>query len=237
MVQQPPVRQPTLDVIRGGADTSPIRKTSVGGFSAMAASPAWPAVSTGMAAQAVTMTATATQLEPASCAAPAVGEPMVAEAAQEPAAEAMPQAAESVAPAFEAPAEAAGNFIPPRPTESFARPAPQSAPAPQPAAEQPAPAAAAGDKKRSFSLFERVTGAARRAENAVTQAVHQPAPQGERAMPTFGARVASRPQQPETTMIPMGQPRLGIDAPAKAKASSPEDDLLEIPAFLRRQAN
>jgi cell division protein FtsZ len=149
----------------------------------------------------------------------------------------MPQAAESVAPAFEAPAEAAGNFIPPRPTESFARPAPQSAPAPQPAAEQPAPAAAAGDKKRSFSLFERVTGAARRAENAVTQAVHQPAPQGERAMPTFGARVASRPQQPETTMIPMGQPRLGIDAPAKAKASSPEDDLLEIPAFLRRQAN
>jgi cell division protein FtsZ len=36
MVQQPPVRQPTLDVIRGGADTSPIRKTAVGGFSGLA---------------------------------------------------------------------------------------------------------------------------------------------------------------------------------------------------------
>jgi cell division protein FtsZ len=96
---------------------------------------------------------------------------------------------------------------------------------------------AAAEKKRSFSLFERVTGAARRAETALSHTPSQPAPQGERAMPTFGARVAPRAPQPDTTMIPMGQPRLGIDAPAKTKASSPEDDLLEIPAFLRRQAN
>jgi cell division protein FtsZ len=38
-------------------------------------------------------------------------------------------------------------------------------------------------------------------------------------------------------MTPVGQPRLGIDAPPRAKPSSSEDDLLEIPAFLRRQAN
>jgi cell division protein FtsZ len=236
MVQQPPVRQPTLDVIRGGADTSPIRKTAVGGFSAMAASPAWPAMSPGLSAQAVTMTATAEQLHPESFAAPDA-EPAAAETVAEAAAEAAPEAAEATAPAYEATEETAANFIPPRPMESFARPPVQPAAAPEPVVQQPAPAMAAAEKKRSFSLFERVTGAARRAETAASHTPSQPAPQGERAMPTFGARVAPRAPQPDTTMIPMGQPRLGIDVPAKTKASSPEDDLLEIPAFLRRQAN
>ncbi len=236
MVAQPPVRQPTLDVIRGGADTSPIRTTAVGGFSAMAASPAWPAVSTGLSAQAVTMTATAEQLHPESFAEPAVAE-MAAEPVAETAPETEHEAAETAAPSYEAAAEAASNFIPPRPTESFARPSFQSAVNPEPAAQQPAPAAATGEKRRSFSLFERVTGAARRAETAAGQTTQPAAPQGERAMPTFGARLSQRSQQPDTTMIPMGQPRLGIDVPAKTKASSPEDDLLEIPAFLRRQAN
>jgi cell division protein FtsZ len=41
----------------------------------------------------------------------------------------------------------------------------------------------------------------------------------------------------ESNIAPAGQPRLGIDAPARPKVSTPEDDLLEIPAFLRRQAN
>jgi cell division protein FtsZ len=42
----------------------------------------------------------------------------------------------------------------------------------------------------------------------------------------------------ESNIAPVGgQPRLGIDAPARPKVSTPEDDLLEIPAFLRRQAN
>jgi cell division protein FtsZ len=235
MVQQPPVRQPTLDVIRGGADTSPIRKTAVGGFSAMAASPAWPAMSPGLSAQAVTMTATAEQLHPESFATP-VAEPAAAETVAEAAQEAAPEASET-APAYETAAETSANFIPPRPMESFARPPAQPATTPEPAAQQPAPAMAAAERKRSFSLFERVTGAARRAETAANHTPSQPAPQGERAMPTFGARVAPRTPTPDTAMIPMGQPRLGIDAPAKTKASSPEDDLLEIPAFLRRQAN
>ncbi len=232
MVQQPPVRQPTLDVIRGGADTSPIRKTAVGGFSAMAASPAWPAMSPGLSAHAVTMTATAEQLQPESFAAPDA-EPAAAEVDQE----AAPETGETTASAYETTAETAANFIPPRPMESFARPPVQPAATPEPATQQPAPATAGTEKKRSFSLFERVTGAARRAETAASHTPAQPVPQGERAMPTFGARVAPRAPQPDTTMIPMGQPRLGIDAPAKTKASSPEDDLLEIPAFLRRQAN
>jgi cell division protein FtsZ len=40
----------------------------------------------------------------------------------------------------------------------------------------------------------------------------------------------------ESNIAPAGQPRLGIDAPTRPKVSTPEDDLLEIPAFLRRQA-
>jgi cell division protein FtsZ len=236
MMQQPPVRQPTLDVIRGGADTSAmIRKTSVGGFAAMASSPAWPAMSPGMVAAPVSMTATAEQLEPQmeeSVAAPSLEMPV--EASPEAVAETQETVGEIAAPALQATVEPAGGFIPPRPAESFARQPMQQATAPQPAPEQPAPAPAV-EKKRAFSLFERVTGAVRRSESAAAQPA--PASAAERAAPTFGARMTPPPRQPETAMVPMGQPRLGIDAPAKAKASSPEDDLLEIPAFLRRQAN
>jgi cell division protein FtsZ len=241
VIQQPPVRQPTLDVIRGGADSAPIRKTSVGGFAAMASSPAWPSMSPGLAAAPVTMTATAAQLQPQiqeTDVAPATE--MMVEAAPEPVAEAPAETSsavvETIAQAPEAMAEPAGSFIPPRPTESFVRqpvqPAAQAAPQPE-----PQQAASAPEKKRAFSLFERVTGAARRAEAAAAQQPAAPAPAAERATPTFGTRIAPPPRQPETTMIPVGQPRLGIDAPAKPKASTPEDDLLEIPAFLRRQAN
>ncbi|HTJ65600.1 MAG TPA: cell division protein FtsZ [Alphaproteobacteria bacterium] len=235
MMQQPPVRQPTLDVIRGGADTSPIRKTSVGGFAAMASSPAWPAMSPGMVAAPVSMTATAEQLQPQIEETAVVPAPeMPVEAAPEAVTEAQVEAVDDAAPAAQATFEPAGGFIPPRPAESFARQPVQQA-APQPAPEQPAPAPAV-EKKRAFSLFERVTGAVRRSESAAAQPA-APAPAGERAAPTFGARMTPPPRQPDTTMVPMGQPRLGIDAPAKAKTSSPEDDLLEIPAFLRRQAN
>jgi cell division protein FtsZ len=200
-------------------------------------------MSPGFAAAPVTMTATAAQLQPQVEEIAAAPTPeMTAEAAPEPVAEPMLQAAsavaETVAQTPEAMAEAASSFIPPRPTESFVRqPLQQAAQAtPQPASQQAAPVPAP-EKKRAFSLFERVTGAARRAEAAAAAVQPSaPAPAAERATPTFGARVAPQ-RQPETMMIPVGQPRLGIDAPAKPKASTPEDDLLEIPAFLRRQAN
>jgi cell division protein FtsZ len=57
-------------------------------------------------------------------------------------------------------------------------------------------------------------------------------------VPTFGTTAQARPSMTESNIAPAGgQPRLGIDAPARPKVSTPEDDLLEIPAFLRRQAN
>jgi cell division protein FtsZ len=249
-VQQPPVRQPTLDVIRGGA-AAPARKPALGGFAASmgSAAPMWPAAATGGMAQAVTMTATAEKLEPMAYEMPAEPEPVAA-----PVMEAVPEPVEAM---FEAPAptavapepapaafmpepdRSAEGFIPPRPADTMPRqPAqPQMQQPVQPAPAQPQFQAAASapapvEKKRAFStLFERVTGT-RRTETAAPAA---PPPQ--RAIPTFGTGVPTRAQMTESNIAPAGQPRLGIDAPARPKVSTPEDDLLEIPAFLRRQAN
>ncbi len=235
-IQQPPIRQPTLDVIRGGVD-APARRSSLGGFTAMsAAAPIWPAASAGMMAQPVTMTATAQQLEPVALEMQTAREIVV-----QPAVESVPEAVEAPVPVAAQATEAmpiastpvpdglSDSFIPSRPADPPARTTTQAPVAPQAA---PAPAA---DKKRGFSLFERVTGAARRAENQTPQAA---VPQ--RAIPTLGTigtATAARVHPSDANVPLAGQPRLGIDAPARPKASTPEDDLLEIPAFLRRQAN
>ena len=249
-VQQPPVRQPTLDVIRGGGE--PMRKTAFGGFSPMsAAAPAWPAASTAMASRSVTLTATAEKLEPVAYEAPAElhSEPVpeardLADTAIETIETPMEEPA-SAAPAFEikpvsfgaAIDRLADSFIPPRPIEAPPRPAMQTPATQVPLTQMPiqhaTPAAVQTEKKRSYSLFERVTGAARRAESTAAPA----APQPQRAIPTLGTGGSPRAHHIESNIAPAGQPRLGIDGPARPKASTPEDDLLEIPAFLRRQAN
>ncbi|HLG88165.1 MAG TPA: cell division protein FtsZ, partial [Alphaproteobacteria bacterium] len=227
MIQPQPARQPTLDVIRGGYDMG--RKPQTGGLSAamtaIGASFRPSGVAGGLTAQPVTMTATAEQLEPmAPEAAPMAAEPAM-EAQAEPAPAEAAIAEPVVAPPplppkaeIDAKPEA---FIPPRPMESGAR---------MTVSTPPQPAQPPVEKKRARSLFERVTGAARRAEQQEEQAALT------RAVPTFSTppAFATRPAQPEPGA---GQPRLGIDSPARPRASSPEDDLLEIPAFLRRQAN
>jgi cell division protein FtsZ len=81
------------------------------------------------------------------------------------------------------------------------------------------------EKPRTPSLFERVTGAARR----------QPAPAP--VQPPRTERVAPPPVQSQPQ--PQQQPRLGQLDPSERLpgSSAAEDDLLDIPAFLRRQAN
>ena len=229
MAQPQPSRQPTLDVIRGGYDIG--RKPQTGGLSAamsaIGASFRPSGAPGGLTAQPVTMTATAEQLEPlAAEAAPMAAEPMMeaqAEAAPvEAVAIAIPEPVVTSQPPMEPrPEPKAEAFIPPRPMESGARMTVSTPPQP---AQQPV------EKKRARSLFERVTGAARRAEQQEEQAALT------RTMPTFTtpAFATRSTAQPDSGA---GQPRLGIDTPARPKASSPEDDLLEIPAFLRRQAN
>jgi cell division protein FtsZ len=106
-----------------------------------------------------------------------------------------------------------GSFIAPRPAEPApARPAVAAAPP-----VQPAPVAKqepAKPKSRMPSLFERVTNAGRLMKR------DEPAP---------GPRVA--PAGPP-------QPRLGtLDPSDRITAPAREEELLDIPAFLRRQAN
>ncbi len=109
-------------------------------------------------------------------------------------------------------------FIAPRPVEAPQRPAmlAQPAPAPDPyaaaAMENGARAPQRPAKSLGQSLFERVTGVARR-----PAAEAEPAP---RVGPTMPA-----------------QPRLGALDPADRLSPSKDEDLLDIPAFLRRQAN
>ncbi|HTZ81104.1 MAG TPA: cell division protein FtsZ [Stellaceae bacterium] len=125
-------------------------------------------------------------------------------------------------------------FIPPRPAEPQMRAPVVTAPvvAPEPFAAAAManggrPVAPATVRKaRMPSLFERVTGVARNRGASV----EPPAP----AVTAPAAPAAAAPAQPT---LP-AQPRLGpLDPADRVAVSKAEEDLLEIPAFLRRQAN
>jgi cell division protein FtsZ len=122
--------------------------------------------------------------------------------------EPLPQAAE----AAESAAMRSGAFITPKPADAgAARPVPLTHPAVPPAAA--VKDAAAKPKGRVPSLIERVTGVGR-------------------ARPTPPA-----PRPPAPPAKPLAQPRLVPLEPDDRPTLSKEDDLLDIPAFLRRQAN
>jgi cell division protein FtsZ len=96
---------------------------------------------------------------------------------------------------------------------------------PPAAAEAPA-----RPRGRGPSLIERVTGVGR-------VRLTQPA-----ATPAAAAPVAAPPPTrpataPSGAPRPAAQPRLASLEPEEQTASAKEDDLLDIPAFLRRQAN
>ena len=80
------------------------------------------------------------------------------------------------------------------------------------------------------SLFERVTGISRVTKPKAPAA--QPTPI--RSEPKVGMAPAPVTMAPESPL----QPTLGgLDGTERTLANSAEDDLLDIPAFLRRQAN
>jgi cell division protein FtsZ len=126
--------------------------------------------------------------------------------------EPLPQAAE----AAETAAIRNGAFIAPKPADSgAARPVPLTQPAVPPAAKEAAPK----PKGRVPSLIERVTGVGRARATAP-----EPPPRA----PVQPGKPASQPN---------AQPRLAPLEPDDRPNLSKEDDLLDIPAFLRRQAN
>jgi cell division protein FtsZ len=140
----------------------------------------------------------------------------------EPAAAPLPAVATEPAPAqadaIETAAVKGGAFIVPRPVEvAGARPLAVTRPAVAPDAFAAAAMENGGrtpqkPKARGASLFERVTGVARRSAGEAEPA--------SRAGP-----------------LPAAQPRLGALDPADRLRPAKEEDVLDIPAFLRRQAN
>ncbi|WP_343714254.1 cell division protein FtsZ [Inquilinus sp.] len=118
-----------------------------------------------------------------------------------------------------------------RPGFMAPRPAPMAAP--QPAAPRPveaAPAAPAEGRKK-LGLFRRVTGLLREEEQPQAEAHHEPTLRQEPA-PRAAAEPARAPEAPR----PVAQQRLAIDA-GRAPLPRSDEDALDIPAFLRRQAN
>jgi cell division protein FtsZ len=111
-----------------------------------------------------------------------------------------------------------GGFVAPKPVEAPARHAVAAAPSIGPVAPVVPPAPppqeappAAKPKSRMPSLFERVTNA---------------------------GRLMKRDEQPAPRVAPAPPPRLGAADPAdRISNARREEDLLDIPAFLRRQAN
>jgi cell division protein FtsZ len=98
--------------------------------------------------------------------------------------------------------------------------APVAPPAPRPA---PAPAPS---RSRVTSLLNRIRGAEDRPAPAAAPA---PAPAAKpAAAPRIEAPRASEPEQPTLS---------NLDPSERIRSSQADEDLLEIPAFLRRQAN
>ncbi|HZT18172.1 MAG TPA: cell division protein FtsZ [Dongiaceae bacterium] len=131
-------------------------------------------------------------------------------------------------------------FIAPPPVERM--PAAQPAPAPQPAAAQPA-----APPRKIPNLFSRVTGSAwsrvttgDRGEAVTPQLRASSTPRPAAAAPAPAAGHAPAPPAAGYT-APTAQPaqaRLsGLDPKDRLATSRAEEDLLDIPAFLRRQAN
>jgi len=121
-------------------------------------------------------------------------------------------------------------FIPPRPVRpgdarSEAKPAePFAAAAIENArSEPPQP------RRKGLTLFERMTGTGR----AKTQT--EPSVSTAKPEPKTEARA---PARPAPTPVETGQPQLGgLDSTDSTAQSPAEEEMLEIPAFLRRQAN
>jgi len=144
-----------------------------------------------------------------------------------------PPAAEPAPPAAEAAETAAvrsGAFIAPKPVESGAtRAVPVTHPAVPPVDTTARP------RGRGPSLIERVTGVGRRPPTvpAAPPATPVPPPAARPAAPAPGA---TNPP-PAAASARAAQPRLSQLEPEERSATAKEDDLLDIPAFLRRQAN
>jgi cell division protein FtsZ len=122
------------------------------------------------------------------------------------------------------------------------------------------PAVMGLERKKAPGLFAKMTGGAARALQAATQGGEQrnpakvPAPGAQPAARTRAQPAAQTSTEPRATAEPSlrapsgptdqgparpaAQPRLsGLDPAGRGSGAQLDEDLLDIPAFLRRQAN
>jgi cell division protein FtsZ len=154
--------------------------------------------------------------------------------AEEPRREAMAE----TRPAASRPAERP--FIAPPPVEASHRGMAPRAETPQPASTQAMPAAASStleqDRRRGPSLFSRVTGSAAAWARGAAADMRE-------ATPAAASSRLGAPEARPTTQAPArpsqpAQARLaGLDPRDRIAGTQAEEELLDIPAFLRRQAN
>lgn len=85
-------------------------------------------------------------------------------------------------------------------------------------------------RRRGGNLFQRITGTGRERRPEPPAAASEPPSQPEPPKP---APIAEKPQK----SAPQQSRLAGVDPEDRVQTSQAEDDLLEIPAFLRRQAN
>jgi cell division protein FtsZ len=131
----------------------------------------------------------------------------------------MPEPPAPAAAAAESAAVRSGAFIAPRPVDAGPpRQAPITQPAVSPMAPPREPQQQQRPRGRVPSLIERVTGVGRARVTPPAPPMREPQP---------------RPAAPARP----SQPRLAPLEPEERPGASKEDDLLDIPAFLRRQAN
>ena len=198
--------------------------------------------------------AEAPRVAPQVMAQPAMAQPAAAMQAQPVRTQPAPQ------PAAQRPAPAEKPFIAPPPVERMPQAA---APAPAAPVEAAAPPPAPQPRKMP-NLFSRVTGSAWSRVTSSGSASPAPAEQREPVMPQMRTTPAPRPAAPASQPAPSQapapaasyaapaapppaatapaappvQPRLsGLDPKDRLATSRAEEDLLDIPAFLRRQAN
>ncbi|HWD58670.1 MAG TPA: cell division protein FtsZ [Stellaceae bacterium] len=135
-----------------------------------------------------------------------------------------------VAEAAESAAVRGGAFIAPKPVDPGVQ---RQVPLAHPAVPSAADAAGARPRARGPSLIERVTGVGRIRATPPPPAAAAPAP-SPAAAPLPAQRPATPPQAAAGRPV---QPRLPPLEPEERAGNTKEDDLLDIPAFLRRQAN
>ncbi|MCH2394603.1 cell division protein FtsZ [Oceanibaculum sp.] len=149
--------------------------------------------------------------------------------------------AETKAPAA-AETKAAAPFIAPRPVTPAARPAAPAGRADPFAEAAMANGARPAAEKRTPSLFQKAVGLMRGQDSEAAPVAQkpqaQPATQPVAQKPAMPAAAAPRASAPLPPAAPATQPRLGgLDSADRLRSSQADEDMLEIPAFLRRQAN